>query len=190
MHRLTVLGHDGRVLGILEALDLFSYLSNHSHLITMQVEQAQDLDALARAAAQIAQLVQQLNARLFERAWQMIAPPEVVANTCLFVMGSEGRGEQLLKTDQDNGLLLRNPDSGWTPPADLPALCERFADALARFGYPPCPGGIMLRNPDWRGTVADWAQHVRGWRSFWTRILWPAMPRCWLRCARSTRRWP
>ena len=34
--------------------------------------------------------------------------PQLVANSCLFVMGSEGRGEQLLKTDQDNGLILRD----------------------------------------------------------------------------------
>lgn len=47
-----------------------------------------------------ARLVQQLNARLFERAWRLIAPAELVANSCLFVMGSEGRGEQLLKTSR------------------------------------------------------------------------------------------
>jgi CBS domain-containing protein len=64
----------------------------------------------------IAKLVQQLNARLFERAWQLVAPPDLVANSCLFVMGSEGRGEQLLKTDQDNGLVLRD---GYVPPPDL-----------------------------------------------------------------------
>ncbi|HQQ71575.1 MAG TPA: DUF294 nucleotidyltransferase-like domain-containing protein, partial [Alicycliphilus sp.] len=118
VHRLAVLDEGGQVLGILEALDLFSYLANHSHLITVQIEEARDLPALEAAAAQItrlvaalhrggtrvalvAQLVQQLNARLFERAWQMIAPPDLRANSCLFVMGSEGRGEQLLKTDQD-----------------------------------------------------------------------------------------
>lgn len=36
----------------------------------------------------------------------MIAPANLVANTCLVVMGSEGRGEQVLKTDQDNALIL------------------------------------------------------------------------------------
>src|SRR5256885_5698221 len=97
----------------------------------------------------MARLVQQLNARLFERAWQMLAPPDLVAQSCLFVMGSEGRGEQLLKTDQDNGLLLRD---GYAPPQDLDAICARFSAQLQRFGYPECPGGIMLSNPQWRGT--------------------------------------
>ena len=177
VHRLVVLGEDDQVLGILEALDLFSFLSNHSHLITVQIEQAQDLEALAQAATQItrliaalhrsgtrialmAQLVQQLNARLFERAWGMVAPAELVQNSCLFVMGSEGRGEQLLKTDQDNGLLLRD---GYVQPADLQAICQRFSDVLERFGYPECPGRIMLSNPAWRGSVTDFTRRARQW---------------------------
>ena len=188
VHRLVVLESEGEtpkpgtaaggaVRGVLEALDLFSFLSNHSHLLTVQIESAPDLQALAQVARQItqliaalqhggtrialmAQLVQQLNARLFERAWGMVAPADLVAHSCLFVMGSEGRGEQLLKTDQDNGLLLAD---GYAPPADLQAICQRFSDVLERFGYPECPGGIMLSNPAWRGAVADFTQRVRQW---------------------------
>ncbi|EER61268.1 putative CBS domain and cyclic nucleotide-regulated nucleotidyltransferase [Acidovorax delafieldii 2AN] len=177
VHRLVVVEDSGEVRGTLEALDLFSFLANHSHLITVQIEHAQDLPALAQAAAQItrliaalhrggtriglmAKLVQQLNARLFERAWTMVAPPGLVDNSCLFVMGSEGRGEQLLKTDQDNGLVLRD---GYTAPADLDAICQRFSEVLASFGYPECPGRIMVSNPDWRDTVAGFGQRVRQW---------------------------
>ena len=177
VHRLAVLDDAGQVCGILEALDLFSFLANHSHLILVQIEQANDLQALEQPAAQItqllaalhrggtrialmAQLVQQLNARLFERAWQMLAPADLVANSCLFVMGSEGRGEQLLKTDQDNGLLLRD---GYTPPEDLDAICNAFSAVLQRFGYPECPGHIMLNNPEWRGTVSDFGRRAKAW---------------------------
>jgi CBS domain-containing protein len=176
VHRVVV--RDGEaVVGILEALDLFSFLSNQSHLITVEIENASDLSGLSQASSRItrmmgwlyrsgsrieliARLVQQLNARLFERAWQLIAPPDLVANSCLCVMGSEGRGEQLLKTDQDNGLILRD---GYTPPADLEAICQRFSGALADFGYPPCPGNIMLSNPQWRRSVSDWGQATRQW---------------------------
>lgn len=51
-------------------------------------------------APQLARLVQTLNAQLFARAWRLIAPEELVDNSCLIVMGSEGRGEQIIKTDQ------------------------------------------------------------------------------------------
>lgn len=176
VHRVVV-QDDGKILGLLESLDLFGFLSNHSMLIDRRLRAATDLDALARAAAQmnnmirrqyrggtrvalLARLVQDLNGRLFEQAWQLIAPPELVQNSCLLVMGSEGRGEQLLKTDQDNALLLRD---GYVPPDDLPAICAGFSEALARFGYPPCPGNVMLSNATWRGTVQDFARRVRKW---------------------------
>jgi len=176
VHRLVVADGE-RTLGVLEALDLFSFLSNHSHLITVQMEAATDIDGLAQAAAQItrmvttlhrsgtrvsliARLVQDLNARLFERAWQLIAPPDLVANSCLFVMGSEGRGEQLLKTDQDNGLILRD---GYTPPENLELICQTFSQALSAFGYPECPGSIMVNNPMWRKTAYDFGQMVQQW---------------------------
>ena len=116
VHRVVVaeLKGDGtvdhqRIAGVLEALDLFSFMSNHSYLISIQIIESQDITALAQAAQHItrliallyqggtkvsliATLVQELNARLFERAWQLIAPPDLAANSCLFVMGSEGRG--------------------------------------------------------------------------------------------------
>lgn len=176
IHRVVVREGE-QISGILESLDLFSFLSNHSMLISMQLRDASNLDELEQVAGQIttmirrqyrsgtrvgflARLVQDLNARLFERTWALIAPPELIANSCLLVMGSEGRGEQLLKTDQDNALLLRD---GYQPPADLQLICDRFSQALARFGYPLCPGGIMLSNPAWRMPVEDFARMVRRW---------------------------
>ncbi len=176
VHRVVVVEGD-QVLGILEALDLFSFLSNQSHLITVQIEEARDVAGLSQAAARItrmiaslyrsgsrvnliATLVQQLNARLFERTWQLLAPADLVANSCLFVMGSEGRGEQLLKTDQDNGLILRD---GYAPPADLDAICQRFSEALSGFGYPQCPGLIMVSNPQWCKSAGDFGQMTRQW---------------------------
>jgi CBS domain-containing protein len=177
VHRVVVRDDDGGVPGVLEALEVFSFLSNHSYLVGVQIAQARDLAGLAEAARQItkliailhrggtrvgmiARLVSELNAKLFERTWHMVAPKELVANSCLFVMGSEGRGEQLLKTDQDNGLVLRD---GYTPPADLEALCARFTQALIDFGYPPCPGGIMINNPAWRQPQSAFRETVRRW---------------------------
>ena len=176
VHRVVVQkGED--VVGVLEQLDLLGFLSNHSHLITVQVSQATSLEGLEQAAAQInrlialllrggtkvemiARLVQELNAKLFERAWCLIAPADLVANSCLFVMGSEGRGEQLLKTDQDNGLVWRD---GYLPPENLAEICDAFSQALASFGYPPCPGHIMLSNPNWRADQTQFSQTVRRW---------------------------
>src|SRR5574343_2503 len=165
------------ILGILEALDLFSFLSNQSHLIALQIDAATSIDALAQTSGQVTRmvsslyrngtrvglighLVQDLQARLFDKAWRLIAPAELVNNSCLFVMGSEGRGEQLLKTDQDNALVWRD---GYEPPAGLQAICERFSEALAQFCYPPCAGRIMVSNAAWRDSGGDFTRRVRQW---------------------------
>jgi CBS domain-containing protein len=107
----------------------------------------------------ITRLVSELNTRLFARLWGLLAPAELQANSCLLVMGSEGRGEQILKTDQDNALLLRD---GFRYDG-LAALAGQFNAALAQLGYPPCPGEIMLTNPLWRQPLAAFRDTMRGW---------------------------
>jgi CBS domain-containing protein len=144
--------------------------------LALQIEDATTLAALQAAsarldamvpalhgsgvrAARIAEIVSGLNARLFARLWALLAPPEVIANSCLLVMGSEGRGEQILKTDQDNALLLHD---GFEWPG-LDALATRFNGVLIDWGYPPCPGNVMLTNPLWRQPLAAFRETLRLW---------------------------
>jgi len=178
VHRLLVRDGpgDAGVLGLLSQLDLVSFVANHSHIIALQIDDAGSVAELKAAAERIdamlallhdggikiervARLVGELNRRLFARLWSLVAPADVVANSCLLVMGSEGRGEQLIKTDQDNALLLRD---GYQHP-DIAAIATRFNAALAELGYPPCPGQIMLTNPLWRSSVATFRDSLRDW---------------------------
>ncbi len=175
VHRLVV--RDGKaIVGVLSQLDLMSFVSTHSHLIALQIEQATSVAELRQAALQmdavvvllhsdgirielVSSLVHELNRQLLARLWAMLAPPELVANSCLMVMGSEGRGEQILKTDQDNGLLLRD---GF-PLAGIEQVTKRFTAALIEFGYPPCPGNIMVSNPMWCRPLADFKEGLGHW---------------------------
>lgn len=175
VHRLLVRDGD-TVLGLIGQLDLVSFVANHSHVLAAQIDEAASLSDLKAAAdrtdamitllqeggmriERISRLVGALNQRLIERLWNLLAPAELVANSCLLVMGSEGRGEQIMKTDQDNALVLRD---GYELP-QLPEIAARFNEALAQFGYPPCPGGIMVTNPLWRGSVARFRELLRDW---------------------------
>ncbi|MDO8456538.1 MAG: putative nucleotidyltransferase substrate binding domain-containing protein [Burkholderiaceae bacterium] len=175
VHRVLVREGD-EILGVLSQLDLMSFVSNHSHLIALQVEQAASIEELQRAALQmdsliallhsggarvelIASLVSELNQQIFARLWSFVAPAELVANCCLIVMGSEGRGEQILKTDQDNALLLRD---GYVC-GELDQSVQRFNQALIAFGYPPCPGNIMVTNPLWCQPLAGFKDSLRQW---------------------------
>lgn len=175
VHRLLVKdGHE--VIGVLGQLDLVSFVAHHSHIVALQIDEATSIEQLQAAAARvdemvallhgsgirierITRLVSELNGRLFARAWSLIAPPELVAHSCLLVMGSEGRGEQILKTDQDNALLLRE---GYRFPG-LTDVTRRFSEALAAFGYPPCPGQIMLTNPLWCQPLDAFKDTIRSW---------------------------
>lgn len=175
IHRVIVREGEA-VVGVLSQLDLMAFVTNHSHLIAREVETAADLVALKAAAGQIeglirvlrhdgvrieviAGLVGALNRQVFGRLWALLAPDALRANSCLIVMGSEGRGEQIVRTDQDNALILRDgfDFDGLEP------VTEAFTAALIDFGYPPCPGGIMLSRPLWRQPLAGFKLSLRDW---------------------------
>ena len=177
VHRLVVRDRD-RVTGLIGQIDLIGVVANHSHIVARRIDSAMTVDDLHAAARgidamveqlqdsgvrveRIARLVSELDGRLFARLWTLVAPPALVADSCLLVMGSEGRGEQILKTDQDNALLLR--DGVAFDEALLQDVAARFNAALADFGWPLCPGEIMLTTPLWRQTVSAFRASITGW---------------------------
>ncbi|MGL5252573.1 MAG: DUF294 nucleotidyltransferase-like domain-containing protein [Moraxella sp.] len=175
-HRLPIIDSEGAIVGVLGQTELLSFLSNHSNLIVARIEQAQTLDEVATAVELIgkfireqhangikthviSRMVQSLNLQVFAKVWQLIVPALTFHNTCLIVMGSEGRGEQIMRTDQDNALILRN---GFKD-AHLPNYATQFNDALATMGYPYCEGGIMLSHERWRKTLTAFEKQISHW---------------------------
>lgn len=175
IHRVLVKDGD-EVIGLLRQLDLMAFIAGHSHLIALQAAHAPDIATLDAAARQvdglirdlsadgvrievIAGLVGGLNRQLFQRLWELIAPEELRTNSCLIVMGSEGRNEQIIKTDQDNALILRD---GFDCPG-LEEITRAFTAALLDFGYPECKGGIMLSRPLWCQPLAAFRQTITDW---------------------------
>lgn len=171
-----VVTEDGGIAGVLEQIDLLGVLSNHSQVIALQVDRAESPEELRKASRDvtalirtlhatgvkigfIAELVTELNRRVFRKLFELLAPPDLLANACLIVMGSEGRGEQLLKTDQDNGLILRD---GFTCNG-LDTATAAFTRHLVDFGYPPCPGNIMVSNPEWTRPLAAMKDALFHW---------------------------
>ena len=176
IHRLPVMDQNGDVVGILGQSDMLAHIGHHSQLISIQIEQAKDLSSLDTAVeligryiraqhqngvkiGNISRMVQTLNAQVFTKLWQLIVPDEVMTNTCLIVMGSEGRGEQIMRTDQDNALILRD---GYIHP-DLPEFADTFNQHLADLGYPLCDGNIMMTNPMWRQPLKQFNAQIGLW---------------------------
>ena len=74
----------------------------------------------------------------------------------LVVLGSQGRREQFLATDQDNALILADACDDVREHAAFAAYAGRLVAILAAAGMPPCPKGIMAASPDWRKTLSQW----------------------------------
>lgn len=180
IHRLPIVDDKGEIVGIIGQTELLNFLANHSELIFAKIEQATNLEELTPIVDSIgkfirtsnergvkthiiARTVQSLNAHIFAKVWQLIVPIAVFENTALFVMGSEGRGEQIMRTDQDNALIIRdnfNIDNN-----ELIMYANTFNDTLAKLGYPYCDGGIMLNNEKWRKSLTDFKTQINTWFS-------------------------
>jgi CBS domain-containing protein len=163
-------------IGIIEDIDLLGHFAGNSQLVSGRIDRAATVDELNAAARQIseqirplrrqgvkfqvvAEIVSDLNRHLFKKLFDLTCPREIAPKLCLIVMGSEGRGEQTVRTDQDNGLILAGP----VDQALLDRFRKDFSDALAQFGFPPCPGNVMVSNPFWVRTVDEYVADFYRW---------------------------
>jgi CBS domain-containing protein len=78
------------------------------------------------------------------------------------VLGSGGRLEQTLRTDQDNALVYADDTSQWAE-VYFADLAERIVGRLERCGFPRCPGDIMATNPQWRKPLHVWKGYFEEW---------------------------
>jgi CBS domain-containing protein len=173
--RLAV--HDGKTyVGILDDIQVLSFLAGNTRVVAGRIDRAATLPDLAAAAREIggqvgvlrrqgvkveviAEIVSDLNRRLFAKTFDLLAPAPIRDGGCLVVMGSEGREEQTVRTDQDNALILAEP----VEEAVLDAFRRDFTAALESFGFAPCPGNVMVRNPMWSQTVDAYATMFHHW---------------------------
>jgi signal-transduction protein with cAMP-binding, CBS, and nucleotidyltransferase domain/predicted metal-dependent phosphoesterase TrpH len=94
--------------------------------------------------------------RLIQLAMDELGPaPSPYA---FIAMGSQGRLEQTLLTDQDNGIIFTlSPDAdAKKTSAYFKEVGNRVCDGLAEAGYPYCRGGVMANNPKWCRSLPEW----------------------------------
>lgn len=173
---LPVLDEENNVIGILELVDLLSFFSNQSYLITVQMEKAKDMGSLIDAAKRldimigalhakgvksryIAKLVSEINRKMYIKLFEMIIPKAWQDKCTLILLGSEGRGSQMLRTDQDNALVF---EEGFMP-EDVSSVTQRFIEALDAIGFPRCEGGIMMINPKWCKPIDAYKEDIYRW---------------------------
>ncbi len=101
--------------------------------------------------------------KVVEITLQESDPPPV--KFVFMILGSEGRKEQTLKTDQDNAIIFEN-----VPARQLKSvrayflkLGEKICDRLDQAGYTFCNGGVMAKNPQWCLSLSEWQKKFKEW---------------------------
>ncbi|UMZ74624.1 DUF294 nucleotidyltransferase-like domain-containing protein [Natranaerofaba carboxydovora] len=90
-------------------------------------------------------------------------PPPV--NYSFINMGSSGRKEQFMRTDQDNGIVFEDVyklDEKEVQEYFL-ILGDKIVEGLVKLGFKRCPGDVMANNPKWCRSFKSWRNVVKKW---------------------------
>lgn len=172
--------HDSKLIGVVTERDLFVLQRRSLRQIGDSIRSARTTPSLRQAADDIREwslslvaqgvspdfitrLISRLNDQLTSRLLALTAQVHGVelASLCWLALGSEGRQEQTIATDQDNGLLI-GPACRHSI-AQLLTFAQEVNQALDECGYPLCQGGVMAGNPSWCLTADQWSALFRGW---------------------------
>jgi CBS domain-containing protein len=101
--------------------------------------------------------------KVLDLAIKDMEPPPV--RFVFMILGSEGRHEQTLKTDQDNSIVYDDPAAGAADAvhAYFLNLGERVCTSLDRCGYRFCNANVMARNPMLCQPISVWKRRFSDW---------------------------
>jgi CBS domain-containing protein len=185
-HVLVV--EDERLVGLVSEKDLFALQRVGLRQIGMTIRHAETIEVLQQGAAdirrmaynmmaqgvapeQLTQFISTFNDLLTERVVELEFTASGLFGTplhdglCWMALGSEGRFEQTLNTDQDNAIIFTIPDG---MDADqvrekLLPVAQRINTTLDLCGFPLCKGEIMAGNPKWCLSLDEWKRAFSAW---------------------------
>lgn len=183
VHHVIIVDATGKLVGIVSQEDIYELQSGGAKAISGAIRSARDVDALVAAAEDIRRLAQRmldeggaaepltqqistlndhLTVRLIELTKQEFELPKV--KWAWLAFGSEGRFEQTLSTDQDNGLVFAAPkaEAEAVRQAFLPFAAE-VNKRLDACGFPLCKGKVMASNPELCLSLEEWHGRYGSW---------------------------
>jgi len=187
-HVLVTRESDGQLRGVVSERDLFSLQKIGLRQVSHEIRAAQDTAGLRQAshdirqfainmlaqgvgAEQLMEIISSFNDVLTTRVIELAAAEVGIAGSaldghyCWLALGSEGRLEQTLASDQDNGLVFSAPP-GWTVEqarTRLLPFAQRVNEVLDACGFPLCCGRIMASNADWCLSLEEWQDAFTAW---------------------------
>ncbi len=148
--RIAACGDDGELKGI------------HDELNDLAMERflkVQSVPALHGSCTEYRDLLAGRAVNLVVQEMGAAGLGEVPLPFALVSMGSDGREEQTLITDQDYLIVYRDGGGeaadGW-----FKEFSERLVERLAAIGFKKCTGDIMPSNPTWRGSLSQWSRRL------------------------------
>lgn len=184
VRHVVVVDSDGKVAGVVSEKDLFDLQRLSMRQLSHEILRAPDISALAGlaeevrglarsrladgvSAEQLTRFIASLNDLLTRRVLDLELAGANLRGIafCWLAFGSEGRLEQTLATDQDNGLIFEVPEGLSADGARelLLPLARRVNESLAACGFPLCKGGIMAGNPRWCLSAGEWRTEFAQW---------------------------
>ncbi|MFH1983654.1 MAG: DUF294 nucleotidyltransferase-like domain-containing protein [Pseudomonadota bacterium] len=181
---LAVTGEGDHVVGMLTNHDLLMaqgqsplFLLREIHLAgTPEVlfDKHQQLPAIIKGlinagakANNVTRLITTISDAILDRIVQfaVIAEGPPPTDFVFMILGSEGRKEQTLKTDQDNAIIFKDvaPEALEAVTGYFLRLGERICTWLDSAGYAFCQGGIMAKNPKWCQPLSAWKKQFTMW---------------------------
>jgi CBS domain-containing protein len=182
IHRLVVVDEFDRLFGVITDTDLLRIQTRSPLYLVQEIESATTIEHLRLIGSKMTDMLQyavKINAdaqsliQLIAYFNDTITQRLILILDChhnvrlplgaaFLALGSEGREEQTLRTDQDNAIVFRDN----LPPeklAEVQNFAERIVSALESVGVPLCPGNMMANNPDWCHSLSEWKQLTEHW---------------------------
>ena len=184
IHRLVVVDECDSLSGVLTDTDLLRIQTRSPLYLVQEIEAATTIAQLQSISGRMTGMLQlavttnadaqsliQLIAHFHDAFTQRIIAIldeyhgiRLPVGAAYLALGSEGRGEQTLRTDQDSAIVYRDS----FPPeqlAEVHRFSEHLVSALESIGVPRCPGNMMVSNPDWCHSLSEWKRLIEGWIS-------------------------
>ncbi|MCB1463758.1 MAG: CBS domain-containing protein [Nitratireductor sp.] len=184
---LGVRSQNNRLIGIVSARDLLKLRSDPAIALDDAIEEARSAPDLAVAWASLPGVVSSLvgeevdasivcrivseEIRAMTRRAAALAEQSMIdeglggppSPYCVMVLGSGGRGESMLVPDQDNAIVFAEGEPGGDADRWFAELGSRLSATLDEAGIPLCKGGVMAKNPLWRGSLETWTARIDEW---------------------------
>jgi CBS domain-containing protein len=182
--RQVAVVENGKLRGVINERDLFALQRVSLRQVNEQLREADSIGGLRAAVDDIRRLTENLlvqgvgsetltrtitllNDALSRRLIELSLRRHDLSGIdwCWLALGSEGRGEQTLATDQDNALLFAAADAAAASSARtrLLAFAQDVNSDLDTLGFPLCPGKVMAGNPEMCLSFDEWKAKFLAW---------------------------